>query len=111
MEEWFRDEFFEELHRIDGRETSTCNDCKEDPGLYHCTYPRLHRNSKDQQQRKFGDDGMKGNGSLTSSIGSGGPAISKCCYAVTVTKSDTCVAFRHTDSVPQIVEVFYSVYL
>jgi hypothetical protein len=59
--------------------------------------------SKDQQQRKFGDEGMKGNESITSSIGSGGPAAkdshlkeTMCCYAVTVTKSDTCVAFCHT---------------
>jgi hypothetical protein len=65
VEEWlsFRDEFFDELHRIDGRgdyrRTSTCNDCKEDPGLYHFGSSHILdciEISKDQQQRKFGDE-------------------------------------------------------
>jgi hypothetical protein len=42
LREWlaFRDEFFDELHRIDGRgdyrETTACYNCNKEPGLYRC---------------------------------------------------------------------------
>ena len=42
LQEWlsFHDDFFDELHRIDGRGdyrvTSTCYECKKEPGLYRC---------------------------------------------------------------------------